>query len=177
MDEKESTTATVSLHLIGDIDSEKVAEIIDKIEIHKEQRNLGSIELLLSSAGGYLYPTFTLFDYLKSLKIPVQVTATGRCQSCALALLQAGTKRVSRPHTLFGLHANLFTIPEPKNLSDINAEMKEFEIQNDFFFEILSHHTSVRREELEKLSEREFLFPPQEALRLGLIDTIKNETA
>jgi ATP-dependent protease ClpP protease subunit len=156
MSDKENFTKILSLQLIGDIDSDKAGNIIGVIDGNKEQ-GLKRIELLLSSAGGYIYPTFMLFDYFKSLKIPIHITATGRCQSCALALLQAGAKRISRKHTLFGVHPNAFTISEPKNISDIHAEIKSFELQNEFFLEMLVHHNRTNQEVIKKLCEKEFI--------------------
>jgi ATP-dependent Clp protease, protease subunit len=163
----------LSLHLIGDIDRNNAGAIIGAIEANKRDVELQRVDILLSSSGGYIFPTFTLFDYLKSLKVPINITATGRCQSCALALLQVGTKRISREHTLFGLHPNVFTISEPKSLPDIHSEVKGFEMQNEFFIEMLVHRTRMRREKIERLCEKELLFSPQEALRFGLIDEIE----
>lgn len=166
------TPSVKFISFVGDFYFDAIRPLFTELDAIQEDHSIERIELTLTSAGGYFHSAFAVFDYLKAFPKPVDIIATGCCQSSALLVLQSGRKRLSRPHTNFMLHAPWHHIPDKKSLAAIRNDAAEFERQENVFFELLAYRSSVSQEKLRQLCNHEHFFNSQKALKYGLIDEI-----
>jgi ATP-dependent protease ClpP protease subunit len=170
--ESKPNTKYLYLNLIGNIDFETVRPLVETLDAIRNDDNVSQIALTLNSTGGGFYSAFGLFDYLKAYPKPVDIIAMGACQSSAAAVLQTGRRRLAHPHTFFWLHEGKYSIQDHKTVRLIQADIADFEMQEEVFVEILSSKASISKKQLKALCRSEHGFGAQEAIKLGLIDQL-----
>src|SRR5690554_1118295 len=90
--------------LIGSDEREKGVELVDVIAQVRKQPNASSFNVYINSEGGSLNIGFDIYNYLKSLGLPITTIGTGMVASIATVIFMAGQKRVVTPGTRFMIH-------------------------------------------------------------------------
>lgn len=89
---------------IGTFDDVKGVELIDVIGQVRKQPTATSFNVYIDSEGGLLDVGLDIYNYLKSLSVPVNTIGSGIVASIATAIFMAGEKRTIRKGTPFMIH-------------------------------------------------------------------------
>ena len=89
---------------IGANEGEVGVNLINVIKQVKGQPFATSFEVFINSEGGYVDVGFDIYDYLKSLKVPITTIGVGLVASIATVIFMAGDTRKFRNGTRFMIH-------------------------------------------------------------------------
>lgn len=89
---------------IGSFDGVKGVELMDIISQVKKQPEAKSFDVYIDSEGGYVHIGFDIFNYLRSLRIPLNTIGSGVVASAATIIFMAGDTRTIRNNTQFMIH-------------------------------------------------------------------------
>lgn len=91
--------------LIGSYEDQKGTELIDIIQQVKAQVGATSFRVHINSEGGVVDTGFDIFNYLKSLQLPITTVGSGLVASIATVIFMAGDTRVLTSGTQFMIHS------------------------------------------------------------------------
>lgn len=91
--------------LIGSTPDQKGTELIDIIQQVKAQVGATSFRVHINSEGGVVDTGFDIFNYLKSLQLPITTVGSGLVASIATVIFMAGDTRVLTSGTQFMIHS------------------------------------------------------------------------
>ncbi|KAK4262659.1 hypothetical protein QN277_028195 [Acacia crassicarpa] len=134
--------------------------------------NSKKLNLYISSPGGDLTPSLSIYDTMQSLQSPVGTCCLGYAYNLAAFIVAAGTKgdRSAMPRARF--------IIEPPagsargQVDDIRNEANELLRINDYLFNELARKTGQPVEKVRKDLSTKKAFSAQEAVEYGLVDRI-----
>lgn len=163
-----------SIYLTGDIDYTTTKDITHEIIIAQTDVTIQSINLYISSQGGYLPAAFGIWDIIKASQKPVTIIAVGFCGSAATMILQAGVKRLATENTTIFIHPSNMQVEYSKPHQEYRNISQNYEENHILFMKLSSSKSGHTPEEFEKLCTPSLYLKPQEALKLGagLIDGI-----
>lgn len=164
---------TYYTYLFGDTTFEAIQNVVRDIDTANASDEYTTIHLTLSSGGGLYLPAFALHDQIKASKKEVTIEATGICQSSALLILQAGSKRSATKNTVFMMHKTAHEI-ERTAYEEFTKEVEQRKKENELFTQLTIDRSKISKEEFDKLTQNSLYFNSQEALTYGLIDEISN---
>jgi len=146
----------------------RINEVVSKEIISKLlylDGKVNSIDLYLRTTGGWINDAFAIIDIMKSIKTPVNVHAIGICQSAgSIILIGATGKRVAYKNSDIALHFNRDDDDDSYSMEKINRER---------FERLFKERTKLPSEWYPLTGDRSLHLTANEALRLGVIDTIK----
>ncbi len=172
-DQKEPKRITVYTRLVGVVEPKSIKEVMKDIDqANAHEKDVDHIVLTIMSPGGWLYDGFALFDHIRASKVPIDIIAEGYCASSALMIMQAGRKRISRPHTSFMVHPSSHRQEEPQPYEEFLSIVEQYKRNHDLFVTLTIQRSKMDRKEFEKLYEPRKYLSAQEALKLGFIDEI-----
>ena len=90
--------------LIGSLPNEVGVELIDVIQQVKKQTDLTSLNVHINSEGGVVNVGFDIYNYIKSLNIPITTIGSGLVASIATVIFMAGNRRILKDNTRFMIH-------------------------------------------------------------------------
>lgn len=90
--------------LIGTYGEEVGVELIDVISQVRKQPDATSFEVYINSEGGVVETGFDIYNYLKSMGLPITTIGNGMVASIATVVFMAGQKRLITPNTKFMIH-------------------------------------------------------------------------
>jgi ATP-dependent protease ClpP protease subunit len=90
--------------LIGSMPMEIGVELIDVIQQVKKQPEATSFNVHINSEGGVVDTGFDIYNYLKSLNLPITTIGSGLVASIATVIFMAGNSRILRDNTQFMIH-------------------------------------------------------------------------
>lgn len=137
--------------------------------------------LLLNSPGGNVSDGFAIYDEIKALTesgVIVNIVGRGRVASMATAIMQAGSRRYSLPHTQFLVHQvrNIIGFFEVEEVNQGKERVEETERLNDIVMGLIADRAGIELEKLKELSKKtDVWLDPKKAKELGtngLIDEI-----
>ena len=111
-------------------------------------------------------------DHIKASKKPVDIIAEGYCMSAGVMILQAGRKRISRPHTSFMVHPSNYSQEDRKPYSEFLSMVEEYKRNHDLFVKLTIDRSGMSKSEFEKLYEPRKYLSAENARELKLIDEI-----
>jgi ATP-dependent protease ClpP protease subunit len=133
-----------------------------------------AVQLRIEAAGGTLDGALMLMDVVDLLGVPVQATCMGRAEGAALLVLAACPERVVGPHAR--LH-----LGEPpaiyEGFRDVAQAAEYHGARLDQLLERLEAVTGIEVDELRPMLRRGRFLRPEEAVDLGLADTIASPEA
>ncbi|MCL4397884.1 ATP-dependent Clp protease proteolytic subunit [Patescibacteria group bacterium] len=177
MDEKSLKQAEPSIffaRLVGNIEDDTVKETVEELNIANAKSYVTQISFTLVSYGGDLLYSFALYDHIKASVKPVDIIVEGMCMSSAVMVLQAGRRRIARPHTVFMVHPTITSLEE-KTYPEFISIVDQFKKNHDLFVNLSIERSGMSREEFEKIYAPRKYLTPEEALHFGkhgLIDEI-----
>jgi len=167
--------------LIGTINLENIEAVREDL-LRFALSSSQPAKLLIDSSGGFLAEGLFLFDFIKTIDIPVIGIVNGRCMSIAVNILQACSKRFATSHSWFMIHA----ISSGKKYvfdNDYDREIEDQErilnIMYEQVLDILTKKTCKTREEIDGLLRKGDKYGRKlcaiDALNMGLLDRILSE--
>jgi ATP-dependent Clp protease protease subunit len=162
-------------YLSGDIEEETITPLIKWLLYEglndKENKTL---TIYINSIGGDLYQAFALIDIMKTSPHKIRTVGVGSVMSAAFLIFASGTQgqRYSTANTSFMCHQYSDTT-EGKH-HDLKATMKEGESCNQRMVDILKDASGLTAAKVKSklLPASDVYLTPQEALELGIVDTI-----
>jgi len=147
---------------------ERIAQII-------EQSDFESLTIIFASEGGSTDQGISLYNFLRSLPVPIHMHAVGHVGSMAIPVFLAGHSRTCTPYSRFFFHAYDCGFEERQTIGQITEVLKRLENDIKISNEIVAKYTKIPPEQLKKLynnSPTSAIFTPQEAQKVGIVEKI-----
>ena len=161
---------TKTLSLTGEISSDNLADTVSSIK--EADRTKGPTTLYISSAGGDVIAGMAIWDILRSTINPIITIGLGEVGSMAALLLQAGDWRIMTKNTTMLLHDGQVTMQN--KLLDSKVHLTEALRQHDIYITLMAERSKLTKKKVEELCSKETYLSAEEALKLGLVDEIRN---
>lgn len=154
--------------LIGEVDDHMAMTLIKGLSSLESE----TINIILSSPGGSQPAGWAIYDALMAYPGDVNITCYGYCMSIAPAILQAGTKRLLKPHCDILVHAGSVSISGEIKQNEISDMAKQIDIENGRYYTILANRSGQSIETVSNWCKGETVFSSYEAVELGLADEV-----
>jgi len=92
------------VHYFGSLNQPTVERLRDTC-LQARQQGATEIRIHFSSDGGSTSYGFALYNFLRSLPIPIVIHNMGTIESTAIFVFLAGTRRIACPHSRFLIHS------------------------------------------------------------------------
>lgn len=154
--------------LIGSNGKEKGVELVDVISQVRKQPEATSFSVYINSEGGYVDVGFDIYNYLKSLGLPITTIGTGMVASIATVIFMAGQKRIVTPNTQFMIH---FPMAGISNATAEEMEMysKELKSVENKIVDFYSKETALQKEAITPLLRNETFLTEKQLYDLGFV--------
>lgn len=131
-----------------------------------------TIQLYVHSPGGQVYSGMAIYDTMQQIGTPISTTAVGMTASFGTVVLTAGTKgmRYALPNATIHMHQPLGGAQG--QASDIVIQANEITRLKTRLIDIFVKHTGKDRDAIERDTDRDIYFNPQQAVEYGLIDGV-----
>lgn len=180
---KEATTqmdygidiSTSSVLLTGEIMDGTLYDITTRIRglinMRDDSKKDEPINLLINSDGGSVYEALGIIDFINNLDVKVNTIVRGRAMSAAALILCAGTgTRAASRYSTIMFHEISSDIYGKS--SDMKANVQHMEKLENILLEIIGTNSKQTIDFWKGNTIKDFYITPQEALELGVIDTI-----
>ena len=154
--------------LIGSFDEETGVELIDVITQVKKQPTATSFEVYINSEGGVVDTGYDIYNYLKSLGLPVTTIGSGMVASIATVIFMAGTKRLVRPNTEFMIHLPMGGI-EYATAEEMEYHSKHLKEVENKIVQFYSKELNLNKEAISPLLKNESWLNNQQLIDLGFV--------
>ena len=130
------------------------------------------ISIYINSPGGSVYAGLGIYDTMQYISSEVSTICTGMAASMAAVLLVAGErgKRFGLRHSRVMIHQPLGGVQG--QASDIEITAREIKKIKDELYTIISNHSGVPFEKVERDSDRDYWMIASEAKEYGMIDEV-----
>lgn len=130
------------------------------------------IRIYINSPGGSVTAGLGIYDTMQLISCDVSTICTGLAASMGAVLLTAGAegKRLALPHSRIMIHQPLGGAQG--QASDIEITAKQIMKTKQELYEIMSEHSGVSVEKIEKDADRDYWLTSSEAVEYGLIDEV-----
>lgn len=156
--------------LIGSIELRTGVELVDVVEQVKAQPLATSFRVNINSEGGVVDTGFHIYDYLKSLKVPITTVGNGLVASIATVIFMAGDNRILNDGTRWMIH---LPAGEMKGTADqMEAFAKEIRVAEKRLIDFYKETTGISEEGIKPLLANETWLTNEQAVNLGFA-TIK----
>lgn len=176
----EESIANVDTRLIKDrviyiheaITEELASTVTALLFMLNNENSEDKISLWITSPGGLVTGLFQIYDMIQMIDAPVETICLGEASSAAAILLAAGAEgsRAATKNSQIMIHQ--VSAGTWGNIQDMNVSLEHSNKLNNKVFEILSAHSGVSVDTWKELAERDLYLSAEEALQLGVIDVI-----
>jgi ATP-dependent Clp protease protease subunit len=130
------------------------------------------VSIYINSPGGSVYAGLGIYDTMQYISSDVATICTGMAASMAAVLLVAGTtgKRFALKHSRVMIHQPMGGAQG--QASDIEITAREIQKLKKELYTIISDHSGVSFEKVERDSDRDYWMTAQEAKEYGMIDEV-----
>jgi len=158
--------------LAGIINDASAIEIVMKLLYLQYESKTQDIHFYISSPGGSVTATLSIYDTMQFLACPVATYCIGMAASGGAILLAGGTKgkRNALPHAKVMVHQPWGQVGG--QVSDIEIQANEILKDRQRLNMILAKHTGRPMDQIELETERDRYFTAQEAKEFGLVDEV-----
>lgn len=134
------------------------------------------ITVYLNNIGGDCLHGMAIYDAIKAMPCPVHIASFGNVMSMGAVIMQAGTTRTMSPHSAMMIHPGHESyssnhVKTIRNWVEFNKKL-DLKIQKILLDKIRQKNPDFTVSKLEKLMAFDAILFPEEALELGLIDSI-----
>ena len=150
-----------------------VANVVVAQLLHLESEdNEREISLYINSPGGSVTAMFSIYDTCEFIGAPVATTCVGQAASAAAVLLAAGTpgRRSILPHGRVLLHQP--STQGQGTLPDLVLQAREIVRVRAQMEEVLARHTGQPLDRVRADTDRDTVFPADQAVAYGLVDEV-----
>jgi ATP-dependent Clp protease protease subunit len=158
--------------LAGVINDMSAIEIVMKLLYLQYENRSQEIHFYISSPGGSVPATLSIYDTMQFLECPVATYCIGMAASGGAILLAGGSKgkRYALPHAKIMVHQPWGQVGG--QVSDIEIQANEILKDRHRLNQILAKHTNQPIEKIEVETERDRYFTASEAKEFGLVDDV-----
>lgn len=130
------------------------------------------ISIYINSPGGSVYAGYGIYDTMQYISCDVSTICTGMAASMASVILVAGEKgkRFALPHSRVMIHQPLGGMQG--QASDLEIAAREILRVKQELYQIISDHSGMSVEQVERDSDRDYWMTSEEALKYGMIDKV-----
>ena len=130
------------------------------------------IWLYINSPGGSVTAGMAIYDTMQFISCDVATVCLGLAASMGQFLLTAGTpgKRFTLPNARIMMHQPLAGLRG--QASDIAIQAEQLAFTKHRMAELTAHHSGQKIEQIQKDSERDRWFTPEQAKEYGLVDKV-----
>ncbi len=149
------------------------ANVIQAQLLYLDQADPGrDVSIYINSPGGSVYAGLGIYDTMQYISCDVATICTGIAASMAAVLLVAGEKgkRFALKHSRVMIHQPMGGAQG--QASDIEITAREIQKLKKELYTIISDHSGVTFEKVEKDSDRDYWMTAIEAKEYGMIDNI-----
>jgi len=157
--------------LIGSMPMETGVELIDIITQVKKQPQATSFTVHINSEGGVVDTGFDIYNYLRSLNVPIKTVGSGLVASIATVIFMAGDTRILREGTQFMIHLPMGGIDGTAD--QMEAYSKEIRAAEKKLIDFYKTAIQTTDEAIRPLLVNETWLTNEQALNLGFA-TIEN---
>jgi ATP-dependent Clp protease protease subunit len=141
------------------------------VEQIKKYDGITSLLVKINSEGGAVDAGFDIYNYLRSLKLPITTVAENYCCSIATVIFMSGEKRIVKENTLFMIHlpwgTTQGTAEEIANYAEV---VKQAE---DRILKFYVENTNNTKEAILPLMQQETLLNNEQCVTLGFATDIE----
>lgn len=158
--------------LAGVINDGSAIEIVMKLLYLQYENQSQVIHFYISSPGGSVTATLSMYDTMQFLECPVATYCIGMAASGGAILLAGGRKgrRFALPHSKIMVHQPWGQVGG--QVSDIEIQANEILKDRERLNQILAKHTGQPIDIIARETERDRYFTAQEAKEFGLVDDV-----
>lgn len=156
--------------LIGSFGDEVGVELIDVISQVKKQPDATSFQVFINSEGGVVDTGFDIYNYLKSLGLPITTVGNGLVASIATVIFMAGSKRIIAPNTQFMIHLPMGGI-EMATADEMEEYAKGTREVENKLISFYSKELNLGKEALTPLLKKESWLNTEQLKDLGFVTT------
>jgi ATP-dependent Clp protease protease subunit len=158
------------LVIASDINAACAQRIIAGLLLLDARDHAAPIDLYLRTEGGWPSDAFAIIAVMGSIQAPVNTHALGGTHSSGAMILTAGTGvRYGYPHSLIMFHGGW---DEPDDKDGEHSRRTAFNRQ---FVQFWKQHARLPADWVDDQEEELYFMTPEEALKFGLIDQIRDE--
>ena len=130
------------------------------------------VSIYINSPGGSVYAGLGIYDTMQYISSDVVTICTGMAASMAAVLLVSGAagKRFALKHSRVMIHQPMGGAQG--QASDIEITAREIQKLNKELYTIISDHSGMPFEKVEKDSDRDYWMTAEEAKQYGMIDDV-----
>lgn len=164
-----------TIYMFGDIADGTLYDLVLRIRavmhMRPDEKSNDPINIIINSDGGDVYEALGMIDYIQSLNVKVNTICRGRAMSAAALLLCAGTgiRAVSKNSTIM-FHEMSSGIYGKS--SDMKANVQHMEKLEEILVSIMSDNSKKDGKFWKEKTIKDYYLSPEEALELGVIDSI-----
>ena len=155
--------------LIGSYEDQKGTELIDIIQQVKAQVGATSFRVHINSEGGVVDTGFDIFNYLKSLQLPITTVGSGLVASIATVIFMAGDKRILTSGTQFMIHSPMGGIDGTAD--EIEAYAQSVRDCENKLIKFYTNQTGLGADAIAPLLRNETWLTEEQATSLGFATT------
>lgn len=141
-------------------------ELIDIISQVRKQPEATAFEVHINSIGGRVDTGFDIYNYLKSLGLPLITIGSGMVASMATVIFMAGDKRVVSPGTKFMIHLPMGGI-ENATSEDLDVYAKDLKVVENKIVDFYSKEIGIQKEAITPLLRNETWLTEKQIYELG----------
>ena len=166
---------TSSVLMFGDIAEGTLYDLVLRVRallhMRGEERKSEPINIIINSDGGDVYEALGMIDFIQSLDVKVNTICRGRAMSAAALLLCAGTGiRAASKNSTIMFHEISSGIYGKS--SDMKANVQHTEKLEEILINIITANSKKDSSFWKDKILKDYYLSPEEALELGVIDTI-----
>ena len=157
------------------INDETSLYLMTRIANILEKDNVGSLIIQFASEGGSTDQSIALYNYLKTLPIPIHIHAIGHVGSTGIPVFLAGHKRTCAPLSRFFLHGYDWEFIERRTPSQIDEAVQRLRSDIELAREIIKSNTMIDAGLLKVMdgeSNTPIIMNPTEAKECGIVEDI-----
>lgn len=171
----------MEVRLSGDVGPDMENQLFGVLQEHlTTYPSLKTVNILLSSVGGYIESGFKIHNYLRGLHerhgLQVVTHNTGSVQSAAIDIYCSGNQRIASPYSFFMVHDSSRELEGDFNVRSIKDFEEENRLGSASSHRIFSTCTNVPIAEVDSMFAEQTYFDPDQALELGLTHSITPAT-
>jgi ATP-dependent clp protease proteolytic subunit 2 len=159
------------ININGEITYELAVDFTDKIlELNLESNE--PITVLINSPGGEINSGLLMYDAIVGSIAPVRMICRGKAYSMGAVLLACAGKRYMLPNSELMLHQPMLGGRVSGNASSIKSISDSMLETKKKINSLLAKHTGKTEEEIDKATDFDHYFSPDEAIAFNLCDEI-----
>lgn len=160
---------TINIHgQIGECDGQKGVELIDVISQVRKQPDATGFNVYIDSEGGRVDVGFDIYNYLKSLGVPIVTIGEKLVASIATVIFMAGNKRMVSPDTQFMIHLPMGGLSNA-TADEMEAYAKETKRVETEIVSFYTKELGMNKESIFPLLRNETWLDSEQLLALGFV--------